>query len=132
MKDYQPTKNNPYTLPRELYRRILYLVRDYDRICFILDCTASNGLQRPDLTDQRAPMGGHADPTARAAMKRIKLIEQVEAVIKALTAIPGEYRQGIVDNIIYGSRFPDIAHLNTWKRHKARFIYEVASNLHEV
>ena len=65
-------------------------------------------------------------------MKRIKLIEQVDAVAKALMSIPIEYRQAIVDNIICGSRFPDIAHLNTWKRHKARFIYEVASNLHEV
>lgn len=32
MRNYQRQKNNPYKLPHNLYMRMLYLVRDYDRI----------------------------------------------------------------------------------------------------
>ena len=32
MRNYQPKKNNPYILPSNLYMRMLYLVRDYNRL----------------------------------------------------------------------------------------------------
>ena len=32
MRNYQRQKNNPYKLPHNLYMRMLYLVRDYERI----------------------------------------------------------------------------------------------------
>ena len=32
MRNYQPQKNNPYKLPHNLYMRMLYLIRDYDRM----------------------------------------------------------------------------------------------------
>ena len=133
MKDYQPTKNNPYTLPKELYRRILYLVRDYDRIRLVLENLLEAGLHRPELGEQTTWMGiGYADPTAKTAIKRMRLLEQVQAVDKALAETPKEYREGIIRNITGRERFPDVAHLNTWKTHKARFIYQVALNLYEV
>ena len=132
MKDYQPTKNNPYTLPKELYRRVLYLVRDYARIRLVIENLDDGGLYRPKLDEQAARMGGYSDPTAQTAIKRIRLMEQVQAVDKALTKTPPEYREGILKNITEYERFPDVAHLNTWKRHKAKFIYEVANNLYEI
>ena len=32
MRHYQPKKNNEYQLPHDLYMRMLYLVRDYERM----------------------------------------------------------------------------------------------------
>ena len=40
-REYQKNKNNPYLLPHNLYMRVLYIVRDYDRIKAIQSTSAS-------------------------------------------------------------------------------------------
>lgn len=55
--------------------------------------------------------------------------EKVSSIDKALESIPEAYRQGIMDNILYHIKYEDIAHENTWKRWKQRFIYYAANNL---
>lgn len=54
---------------------------------------------------------------------------KIKAIDRALEEIPEDYRQGIFENILFHSKFSDLAHENTWKIWKQRFVYYVASNL---
>jgi hypothetical protein len=58
--------------------------------------------------------------------------EKMEAVEQAEILLPDEYRNGVLNHVKYGERFPDTAHLNTWKSWQARFIYRIAERLNEI
>lgn len=70
----------------------------------------------------------HATPgeDIDTAIKRAAISWQCSAVEWAFDQIPEGYRAGIWRNIIYRERFPDYAHLNTWKAWKQKVIYLVA------
>lgn len=126
MRDRQPVKN-PYYLPNSLYRLMLAIVRDYDRKCAERDCilygsAANDGMPRGTETGR---------PTERKAEKLEKIDRQIDAVDKALTEIPQEYRMHIFDNVRYGYPYPlDYAGKNTWSRWRVHFLHSVAKNLH--
>lgn len=124
MRDYQRKLNNPYRLPRTLYRRVLAVIRDYDRqleeVNNILYGTPEhNGVSR----------GIPSKPTESAAVRMMRYTSDVDAVEKALEIIPEEYRKGVLNNIRYGDKFPFTADMSTWARWKARFVYEVGKNI---
>lgn len=125
MQDYQRKKNNPFFLPRTLYRRVMSVIRDYDRQIEEVD-EILFGTAHSDVTVS----GGIAGkPTEAMAIRLSKYARDIDAVEKALEKIPEEYRAAVFDNIRYGKRFPDTAHYNTWLRWKQRFIYLVAQKL---
>lgn len=124
MRNYQRQKNNPYKLPHNLYMRMLYLVRDYERI----------RSEREDiLCGSPAPDGvphtGVGSPTEHKAIKLAMLDRECDAVTKALNGIPEEYRKGVINNICYGSPYPYTAHRNTYSYWRARLLNSVAQNL---
>ena len=126
MRDYQRKKNNPYYLPKTLYRRVLAVIRDYDRqreeINDVLFGTADR--------DGIAVAGGMpGKPTENAAVRLAQYENDTEAVEQALVHIPEEYRKAVFDNIRYGERFPDTAHRSTWFRWKRKFVWCVAKKL---
>ena len=126
MRDYQRKKNNPYYLPKTLYRRVLAVIRDYDRqreeINDVLFGTADR--------DGIAVAGGiPGKPTENAAVRLAQYENDTEAVEQALVHIPEEYRKAVFDNIRYGERFPDTAAYSTWFRWKQRMAWFVAKNL---
>lgn len=128
MQDYQRKKNNPYFLPRTLYRRVVSVIRDYDRQIEEIDDILF-GTSHSDVVVS----GGIAGkPTEEMVIRLSKYERDTSAVERALDKIPYEYQQGVFDNIRYGKRFPDTAHYNTWIRWKQRFIYLVAQNLNLV
>lgn len=126
MRDYQRLKNNPYYLPRTLYRRVLAVVRDYDR-------------QRREINDILYGSAEHdgisvaggmpGKPTENAAVRLAQYESDTEAVEQAMTQIPEEYRKGVFRNVMYGEKFPLTAHYNTWWRWKQRFVWLVAKKL---
>lgn len=116
MRNYQRQKNNPYKLPDGLYRRMIDLVRDYERI----------KQQRENIVN---------DATENKAIKLIKLAvlnQDCEAIEKALAKIPKEYHKGIMDNILYHAKYPYIAAERTYSYQKSRFIYFIAENLNQI
>lgn len=124
--DYQRRKNNPYYLPRTLYRRVLSVIRDYERqkkeINDILFGTAER--------DGVAVAGGMpGKPTENIAIRLSQYENDVEAVESALHKIPFEYREGIFRNIVRRERFPETAHYNTWLTWRQRYIWHVAKGL---
>ncbi len=124
VRDYQPKKKNPYFLEPTLYKATLAIIRDYERIKTEYD-NAICGSPQPGQ-----PSGtGIGDPVNKAAVKRLKMEERLKAVEQALANIPGEYRRGIMDNIMYEARYPRNADRGTYSRWKARFVYKVAKKM---
>lgn len=125
MRNYQPTKNNPYLLAHNLRMSMIYLIRDYDRLC----------KEAEDILNEIFTLDGQ--PRRDRLMswyvhKEMQLAENTricDAIKGALLSIPKEYRQGIFDNIRYGTAFPLTAGTSTYSRWKSRYIYLVAKNL---
>lgn len=56
--------------------------------------------------------------------------ERLDAIYGALSVVPEEYRQALLESIAYyGSGYDDCAHENTWKRWKKQYIAELARRL---
>lgn len=127
--DYQRQKNNDFYLPKTLYRRVLSVIRDYERqkeeITNIIFSTSDR--------DGTVVSGGFpGKPTEDMAIRLDKYRKDTEAVEQGLITIPEEYRKGVFRNIVYRERFPDTAHYNTWLRWKQRYIWQVGKKLNLV
>lgn len=123
-RDYQAKKNNPYRMPRSLYRRVLALIRDYDRMRVEVEELI---LASPNPEGIKG--GGPGDPTARAAERIEKIQTDIRAIDVALRMMPEEYRAGVFDAIRYYRPYPRDADERTYRRHKQKFLHDVAENL---
>ena len=123
-RDYLAKKNNPYRMPRSLYRRVLALIRDYDRMRVEVEELI---LASPNPEGIKG--GGPGDPTARAAERIERMQSDVRAIEQALKKIPPEYRKGVFNSVRYYRAFPVDADRTTYARHKQKFVYFVAKNL---
>lgn len=127
MQNYQCKKNNPYILPRNLYARTLYLIRDYDRLKREMkDILHSSP---PPSDGQPAAHGMNNSPTEAKAIRLVNVKAEIDAIEKAIAEIPEFYMKGIIDNICNYSRYPVGASERTFKRYKQRFIYFVTKNM---
>lgn len=124
MRNYQRKKNNPYKLPHNLRMRMLYLVRDYERI----KSERADILYSSPVNDGQ-PHNGLSNPTEIKGIKLAVLENECSAVERALEGIPEEYRKGIMDNICYGAPYPYTAHRNTYSYWRTRMLNAVAKNL---
>lgn len=131
MKEYQATKNNPYLLPHHLYMRILYIIRDYDRLkekaeklCGFTSPPAMSGFaETPDGIDS---LENIKDKPENISPSDERALIETDAIEEALECIPDFYREGVLENIITGSRYPLGADERTFRRYKQRYIYHVA------
>ncbi|MBQ2389617.1 MAG: hypothetical protein II305_06145 [Clostridia bacterium] len=129
MRDYQK-KHNGQRMPQSLYRKVLAIVRDYDR-----QVSAINDVYYSTPNSNSGGRYGHGSPTESKAIKIIAMQKEVDAVNKALKTIPPEYRMPIFDNIRYGYKREewvmkkDLAHRSTWSRWRMEFLWNVAENL---
>lgn len=124
MRDYQRKLNNSYSLPHTLYRRVLAVIRDYDR-----QREEINNILYGTAEHHEISGGFIGKPTENTAVRILQYTGDIEAVEKALETIPEEYRMAVLDNIRYGDKFPYTAGASTWARWKAKFVYEVAKKL---
>lgn len=124
-KEYQCRTNNPYHLPHNLYMRVLYHIRDYDRLK-----SERENLYYPSSIGDGLPHGsGIGTPTEDKAIRLAKLDDECKVVEQALVRVPYEYRSGIFNNICYGSPFPLDASYATYKRWRQRLVYWTAKNM---
>lgn len=118
--EYRDAPSREIKLPREVYYRCLWTVRDIRRIMEIAG--AASGMPDADAADARI-VSESVIAQAAADLGHIR---------RALESVPEEYRSGILDNIISREPFGDEAHPNTWKRWKLVFLHELARELHLV
>lgn len=127
IRNYQRQKNNPYKLPHNLYMRMLYLVRDYERI----------KSQRADILHSSPahdgqPHTGLGNPTENKGIKLAMLDNECSAVEKAIESIPEEYRKGVLRNIKDNERYPITASETTFRRYRYKLTYTLAKILGKI
>lgn len=127
MRDYQ-RKKTKYILPKAVYNKTLWTIRDYHRVKEEVDTMITVGGGNSDGPSSGAP----GDPTYRLAVKYADYLDIVNAIDMAKDKIPKEYREGIWNNILYNVRYPRNAERATYGHIKSKFIYDVAINLHFV
>ena len=126
MRDYQPHKNNPYWLEPTVYKRVLSVVRDYDRM--VRDY--KNILHETVTGDGQPRSSSPGDPVERKTERMDRLWQDIRAVEMALIRVPAEYRQGVLKNVQSGGWPMTVpAHRNTWSKWRRRFLYFVAVEL---
>lgn len=129
MRDYQRKKNNKYLLPSTVYHRTIRTIRDYYRMHAEASDILTNSPPPPDGQPKGDAPG---DPVLQKVVYRYELKTQVDAIDKALTVIPEEYRAGVWNNIQWNTRFPQNAGRSTYARYKAKYIHEVAKKLNYI
>ena len=130
----QLTTNNPYTLPDDIFIRIVYLIKGYDRMKAeyqaILDSSP------PTISETQVTIYDkkQVNPTEAKAIKLSKLSDEIYVIEQAQQAIPVMYRKGVFENIVYGTQYPipDRRRRSEWDKNKAKYIYTVAEILHLV
>jgi len=140
MRNYQKKKGNPYLLPHNLYMRTLYIIKDYDRMRDEYQ-NILHGSPPPNIITGKDIHGnevgefggrgsGTSNPAQDKALNLAMVSDELHAVEQAIRMIPEEYRQGVFQNIRYGTPYPEVAHYNTWRNWKRKFIWGVAQRLH--
>lgn len=125
MKDYARTTGR-YILPRNLYMQTVYQIRDYHR----LKEEADSILDASPAPADGQPKGSTVSSTVeRKAMRRDRILQTIGVIDHAKSMIPEEYREGVWQNVMYRTAYPDDAHRNTYSLHKSRFVYMVARDL---
>ena len=123
-------------LPREVYYRSLWTVRDVTRLRQLADAASIITDSLPELPD-RTDKPEHSrirvpdDDTYMIISERVvrQAASDIRCINSALERVPEVYRKGIMDNIVDRTPFDDLAHPNTWKRWKLVFLYELAREL---
>ena len=119
-------KRSEYRLPKAIYMQTVWFVRTYPLLKEEYDALFGRS---PEMDGQ--PKGTTpGDPTGQLAIKCAELSSKIGAIEGALKEIPKEYRQGILDNIIYRVRYPDFAYYDTWRTWRQRYIFAVAVKMH--
>lgn len=123
MRDYYLQHSQ---LPRELYRQVEWLVRDYERLKTEYNNAIWNSPPPPD----GQPHGDNTtDLTSKEAIKRAELFKKLEAIEQSKLHIPEEYREGVWNNILYKVPYPKNADRTTYWRHKSTFLRSVAEKM---
>lgn len=126
MRDYQRKKNNPYMLPTTIYRQVVWIVRDFDRMCDEYDDMIWDSPEPPDGQPRGANIG---KPTEREAVKRALLAERINAVEQSLKVVPEKYREAVLLNVQYCKKYPKDYSRNTYGKWRARFLFEIAKKM---
>ena len=132
MGDYQPTKNNPYVLPGTLYKKVLHIIRDYPRMKDEYHEILHGGIGVTLSHTGSQGSGKKTSSTERTAIRLSGIGSDMQAVEQALFLVPQEYRDGVMDNVVHGMRFPETAGRSTYWRWRQKFMYFVADNMRYV
>ena len=123
--DYQLTRNNPYLLPKAVYHRTLWIIRDYER----LKAERNELLYAQNYQQDGMPKGNDVgNPTEAKALRLEQISRDIEAVEQALQTVDEDMRNGIMNSICYRVPYPYYPGERTWQRAKQKFIHQVAKN----
>lgn len=125
---YRDAPSGEIKLPKAVYYRCLWTVRDAERLETLASVLESgqdaySGGESVSSCTEKTDSVLVSDGAARHAAF------ELECIARALAQIPEVYRNSLLDNIHRKTPFPDFAHPNTWKRWKLVFLYELAKEL---
>lgn len=125
MRDYKLKSSG---LQPHIYAQVVAIVKGYDS----MKTEYEDILLRHNTEFLNGnPKGSSiSDKTARDAAKRADLSEKIDAIDRALSSIPEEYRKGVWNNAVYGISYPQEAHRSTYWRYKAKFFHDIAKYMY--
>lgn len=130
MKTYSP-KTGPYTLPRSIYYRVIYLVKDYPRLKLAADAmleATPPPTETPEIQRQRNLRATETNNLKYAAvMADIRDIEET-----LMETVPPDSRKAILDSIINGESYPLDKARSTYTKYKHKYVYTLAERRHWV
>lgn len=126
IREFQIRNDNIYNLPKEVYYQCIWLVKDSPRLRNLVQNSIHSGKlgEEPRFYEY-----GSLANNLRPSNCVHKAYERLNCIDQALYEIPLEYRDGLINNIVYKKEYPDFAHSNTWKTWKQRYIYILARKL---
>lgn len=132
---YRDAAGRDIRLPKEVYYRCLWTVRDSGRLEKLTALLAQDPGRREEGTSHEYQAGGasnkeheHEDSVVSDDVLH-RAAGELRCIRTALGRVPEVYREGLLDNICRKVPFEDFAHPNTWKRWKLVFMYELAKEL---
>ena len=124
-KEYQ-TRHSKNILPRAVYMKTIYQIRDYHRLKENLSDIMD---EQPAPRQPQVSISNKGSLVETKAIKRERDMDIVTGIDKAIETIPEEYRHGVWQAVMYNSPYPEDAALSTYSKYKAEFIIRVAMNL---
>lgn len=123
------------TMPSSAYNRTIFTIRDYPRmVCEYEQLKRDVGVKAASYDGM--PKGESVGSALEEkAAKLLDLEREINFIQDIIATIPDDMRDGILNNIVYGMRFPlngygqMIPSLRTWQREKTLFIIKVAHAL---
>lgn len=123
------------TMPASAYNRTIFTIRDYPRmVCEYERLKRDTGVKATSYDGMpKTTMQGNS--LEEKAAKLVDLEREIQLIQDALAKAPDDMREGIINNIIYGMRFPLneygqlVPSLRTWQREKNLFITRVAHTM---
>lgn len=120
------------TMPASAYNRTVSTIRDYPRmVCEYEQLKRDVGVRATNYDGM--PKGNNVGSVLEEkAAKLLDLEREVNDMQDVIATIPADMRDGIMNNILYGMRFPVngygqiVPSLRTWQREKTLFISRVA------
>ncbi len=124
-RSYRDAPANDIKLPKAVYHRCMWLVRDAARLEKLAASAAGDENSSPDTPYDE--IQGSVTVAGEDTLRRAAF--ETDCIRRALEKIPEVYREGLLENIVNKAPFGDFAHPNTWKRWKLVFLYELAKEL---
>lgn len=123
------------TMPVSAYNRTIFTIRDYPRmVCEYEQLKRDVGV-RATSYDGLPKGGAVGSALEEKAAKLLDLEAEINAIQDVMVTIPADMRDGIMNNILYGMRFPlneygqMVPSLRTWQREKSLFVSRAAHAL---
>lgn len=125
--DYQSRIPKEYKLRREVYKQVMWMIKDYDNMVI----EYNSAIEGHGINMDGLPHGTEVgDPTGQTVIRTYQLHEKILAIEECIKVIPEEYRSGVWNHIVKNKKYPDYAARSTWDRQKARYVFAVAVKLH--
>jgi len=115
-----------YTLPDTVYKRVITIVRDYDRRKEQYDNLPTDDIAVGFVKGNATSVANNAE---RIGILRAEIAKELDAVNHAIRQVPVLYRKGVLYKVKHNTPYPDGAHRNTYTNYKRLFMFVVAEGM---
>ena len=123
------------SMPSTAYYRTIYTIRDYPRLKREYELLKKETGVKAIEYDGMPKGNNVSNATEDKIIRLVDLESEINKMQELINTIPADMRDGILNNIYYGNRFPTnewgqlVPSLRTWQREKGKFIAIVAHKL---
>lgn len=117
------------SMPPTAYNRTISTIRDYPRLVYELDQLKRDAGNLKATNHDGLPKGSKSSGIDAKIAYMVDLEKEVQKMQALFDTIPEEFREGILNNIIYRVGFPHVPSRATWYREKNKFVLRFAKEM---